>query len=156
MLTKKDLEKVINSSNIKKGEIIFCHSDLSKLKNINFKHSLLPKTIFEYLLKKIGNNGTLIVPTFTYSFCNKKIFDTKNFKTFCGSLSNYVKNQRNSKIYLDPNVSVAIIGKYANFFSANPTINSYAKNSFFDRFYKMGGKICNINLDITSTFIHFF
>ena len=156
MLKKKDLKEAISKSSLKKGDILFCHSDLSILKDIDFKHSLLPPLIYKLLIKKIGVHGTLVVPTFTYSFCNKKVYDPKNFKTFCGSFSNYVKDLKESRIYKDPNVSVAIVGKYKNELSKNPTTNAYENNSFFDRFYKLGGKICNINLDVTSTFIHYF
>tara|TARA_X000001036_G_C20676780_1_gene804483 strand:- start:5 stop:751 length:747 start_codon:yes stop_codon:yes gene_type:complete len=156
MLTKKNINEVIKNSGIKKGDNIFCHSDLSKLKKLDFEYALLLESIYNSLMKVIGKNGTLVVPTFTYSFCNKEIFDVKNFITPCGSFSNYVKNIKNSKIYADPNVSVAIVGKNKRYFSKNPTINSYDLNSFFDRFFKKGGKICNINLDITSTFIHYF
>lgn len=156
MLKKKDLKEAISKLNLKKGDIIFCHSDLSILKDIDFKHSLLPPLIYKLLIKKIGVHGTLAVPTFTYSFCNKKIYDPKNFKSFCGSFSNYVKDLKESRIYKDPNVSVAIVGKYKNELSKSPTTNAYENNSFFDRFYKLRGKICNINLDVTSTFIHYF
>lgn len=156
MLTRKDIEDVIKDSGIKKGDNIFCHTDLSKLKKLDFNYKFLPELVYKSLIKKIGKDGTLVVPTFTYSFCNKKIFDIKNFYTPCGSFSNYVKNLKNSKIYADPNVSVAIVGKNKKYFSENPTINTYDLNSFFDRFFKKGGKICNINLDVTSTFIHYF
>ena len=60
------------------------------------------------------------------------------------------------KVYADPNLSIAIIGKNKKYLSKNPTTNSYSKNSFFDRFFKIKGKICNLNQDITSTFIHYF
>ena len=34
--------------------------------------------------------------------------------------------------------------------------NSYGEDSFFDRFYKVGGKICNFNnFDAGSTFVHY-
>jgi len=156
MLTKKNIKAVIINSGIKKGDNIFCHTDLSKLKKLDFDYSLLPKLIYKTIMKVLGKNGTLVVPTFTYSFCNKEVFDVKNFNTPCGSFSNYVKNLKDSKLYADPNVSVAIIGKNKRYFSKNPTVNTYDLNSFFDRFFKKGGKICNINLDVTSTFIHYF
>ena len=77
MLKKKDLKEAISKSSLKKGDILFCHSDLSILKDIDFKHSLLPPLIYKLLIKKIGVHGTLVVPTFTYSFCKNGIFDNQ-------------------------------------------------------------------------------
>ena len=156
MLTKKNLKEAIKKSDLKRGDLVFCHSDLSVMKDINFSHSLLPSLLYKYIIKKIGKSGTLAVPTFTYSYCNNKIFNPKNFKTYCGSLSNYIKNLKESEIYPDPNFSVAIVGKYKKELSSGLVDNTYGKNSFFDRFFKKKGKVFNINLDITSTFIHYF
>ena len=156
MLTKKDLKEVIEKSNLKRGDLIFCHSDLSVMKDLDFQHKLLPSFLFKTIMKKIGSNGTLAVPTFTYSFCNKKIFNPDNFKTYCGSFSNYIKNLKDSKIYADPNFSIAIFGKHKMELSKKLTENAFGKKSFFDRFFKKKGKVFNLNLDITSTFIHYF
>jgi len=104
----------------------------------------------------LGKKGTLVVPTFTYSFCKKNNFDPKNYKSICGVFAEYTKKNKHAKIYEDPNLSVAAVGMYKNYLTKNPTIDAYGKNSFFDRFYNIGGKICNLNLDIISTFIHYF
>ena len=68
MLTRKDIEDVIKDSGIKKGDNIFCHTDLSKLKKLDFNYKFLPELVYKSLIKKIGKDGTLVVPTFTYSF----------------------------------------------------------------------------------------
>lgn len=156
MLNKKKIYQILLSSGIKKDDNILCHSDLSKFTNLNFPIKKLPKIIYESILKIIGKNGTLAVPTFTYSFCKNETFNAKKFQSTCGSFSNYVKNLKSSLIYPDPNVSFAVIGKNKKYLTEYKTINSYGRGSFFDKFYNLNGKLLNINLDITSTYIHFF
>lgn len=157
MVTKKDIYKLFIHSGLKKGDSIFCHSDLTPLiKKINFPKNELCDTILNFILKILGEKGTLAVPVFSYSLAKKKIFNPNKIKPVTGVFSKFILNHPRSKIYRDPNLAVAIIGKYNNFLSAKPTINAYGKNSFFDRFYKINGKICNINLNIVSTFIHYF
>ena len=80
----------------------------------------------------------------------------KKSRNICGLFSDYVKNYGKSKIYNDPNVSIAAVGKLRRYFTEKPKLNSYGRDSFFDRFCKSDGKICNINLDSGSTFIHYF
>lgn len=149
--------KGLESIGIKKNDIIFCHSSLF-LFNISNKMEAkkLCSLIYKCIKNKIGENGTLIVPTFTYSISSGQQYDYKNSKNICGIFSEYVRKKKSTKIYIDPNVSVAANGGLAEYFTKKPTKNSYCKNSFFDRFVKKKGKICNINLDSGSTFIHYF
>lgn len=157
MVSKKDINKIFKNSGLRKGDSVFCHSDLTFLVNkINFPQRELCETILNSFLKVLGKKGTLAVPVFSYSFTKRKIFNPNKIKSTTGAFSKFILNHPKSKIYKDPNLAVAIIGKYKNFLSAKPTINAYGKNSFFDRFYRINGKICNINLNIVSTFIHYF
>ena len=154
----KNFYNSLKKIKIKKGDILFIHSDLSLLKLYRNKKDLKDtcKIILKQLLKAVGKNGTLVFPTFTYSFPNKKKYYPKVSKSICGYLSEYVKKLNLSKSYDDPNLSVVILGKHKNYLSKNPTVNSFADNGFFDKFYKLRGNILNINLDSSSTFIHFF
>ena len=51
---------------------------------------------------------------------------------------------KSSALYKDPNVSVVVLGNKKDFLTKNCSINSYGKNSFFNRFYELNGQICNI------------
>ena len=53
---------------------------------------------------------------------------------------NILEKKKGTKIYIDPNVSVAANGGLSEYFTKKPTKNSYGKNSFFDRFVKKKGK----------------
>jgi len=154
---QKNIVQALKKIGIKKNDVIFCHSDISLLGIPDCNIS--DKKFFNFFLKSffkvLGKGGTVIIPTFTYSFTNKKIYDPLFSKTICGFLSASAQKHILGKLYLDPNLSCVIFGKMKNFFSQNPSKNSYDEKSLFARFFETNGKICNINLDAGSTFLHY-
>jgi len=153
----EDIVRCLKIVGLKNGDKIFVHSNIGffgKLKDAdnglkfyeNFK-----KAIFEI----IGYNGTLVVPTFTYSFMNNDIFDREKSSTVCGMFSEMVRNDSSSIRSNDPNFSVSAIGMDSNFFTENLSNHSFDSNSFWNRFLEKNGKICNFNFDSGSTFFHF-
>ncbi len=156
--TKAELISAIKSTGITKGDIIFSHSNIGFLgfPNGNKDPDYIFKIILDSFLDVIGREGTFIVPTFTYSFPKHKIFDATTSKSTCGYFTEMFRKLSNSYRSNDPCVSVSAIGKYAKDFTKNIPVNAYAENSFFDRFYKSEGKICNINLSSSfQTFLHY-
>jgi aminoglycoside 3-N-acetyltransferase len=111
--------------------------------------------VYEAILDVIGEEGTLVVPTFTYSFSGGKVFDPDNTPSDCGIFTEYIRKRAESFRSEDGNVSVAAIGRMAYELTAEVPENAYGEDSFFDRFYKAGGKVCNLNFDAGSTFIHY-
>ena len=155
-MQKNNIYKTLKKLNINRKDNVFIHSNLGLFlenkKDINKKCRLF----FDTILKRIGKDGTLAVPTFTYSTAQKKTFNYNNFYSTCGIFSEYVKNHKKSKIYFDPNVSVAAVGKNSKFLTERIVENSYGEGSFFAKFINLNGKILNININCASTFIHFF
>lgn len=155
---KNNFYKSLIKIGVRRGQNLFIHSDIGLLKEYKDKKDiqLTCKIITNSLLKAVGRNGSLAFPTFTYSFSNNKRYYPKTSKSICGYLSEYVKKMSLSNSYNDPNVSVAVLGKNKEFLTKKLTVNAYSEDSFFDRFHKLNGHICNINLDSGSTFLHFF
>jgi aminoglycoside 3-N-acetyltransferase len=156
--TGENFFKSLKKIGIKNKDNLFIHSDVGLLKEYKNKKELNQtcKIIIKQLQKVVGKEGTIVFPTFTYSFPNKKRYYPKISKSICGYLSEYAKKMKSSQSYNDPNVSVVVIGKKKKLLTKEPTENAYGKNSFFQRFYNLGGQICNINMDAASTFIHLF
>ena len=155
---KKKINEVIRKLGVKKNDNIFLHSDLSLLKKYKNKKDIdrTCENLLCAILETIGKKGTLAVPTFSYSFCNKKNYHPEKTVSNCGYFSEYVRNHSLSKTYPDPNVSVSVIGHKKNYLTKKVTLNSYGKGSFFENFYKLKCKIMNVNMDAGSTFVHFF
>ena len=80
------LKKIFIDLEIKKGDIVYVASDILKLiilckhKKIKFDQGI----IVNCLQNIIGNNGTLLFPTYNWDFCNGKTFNIKKTKSKCG------------------------------------------------------------------------
>jgi len=157
--SKSDIIEVLKKTKIKNGDSIFVHSNIGffgKLENANNSKEyceIFKDAIFEV----IGEKGTLIVPTFSLSYCNKQIFDKKTTKSFeCGVFSEFIRGLKNSKRSDDANFSVSAIGDKSDYFTKKVSKYSFGVNSFWDRLWKENGKICRFNMGPDyNTFIHF-
>lgn len=154
---KVDIINALEEVGISKGNSIFIHSNIGffgKLEGANSKeeyYHIFKNAIFDV----IGKEGTIIVPTFSYSYCNGKIFDKLTTPSVCGLLSEMLRLDIEAVRSEDPNFSVCAIGKKAEQYINNISNHPFGHNSFFDRFYNDNGIICNFNFDAGSTFVHY-
>lgn len=155
--SKKDIINALTNVGITNNDNIFIHSNIGffgQIESARDKEDLyraFKKAIFEV----IGENGTLIVPVFSYSFCWNKVFDKDTTPGICGIFSEMVRKDPCSIRSDDANFSIAAIGKNAEYFIENMPEHSFGKNSFWERFLLCNGKFCNFNFDSGSTFIHY-
>jgi len=155
--TKSDILKVLKKVGLKKGDNVFCHSNIGffgKLKDIRTKNQLC-KIFYKSIFDIIGNKGNLIVPTFSYSFFRKKNFKKNDTLSNMGIFSEWVRKNKNSERSNDPNFSVSCIGPDKFFFCTNYSKNTYSDESFFHKFHQSNGKILNFNFP-GSTIIHYY
>ena len=154
---KKDITSSLNKLKLEKGDSLFIHSNigffgiLEGAKDIDDICEIFFDTIFNF----IGENGTIFVPSFTYSFPKGEIFDPL-IPPKMGAFSDWIFRYIDSIRSYDSSYSVIGIGKNALRMIENTPINSFGENSFFERFYQSGGKILNLNFDAGSTLIHYF
>ena len=100
------LQKIINPNT----KYLYVHSGLNFGSPI-FLHSR--KELLQALLESIqsATKAELIFPTYTFSYCNNEVFNTKNSKSKMGSLSEYVRTLENTSVSKDPLMSNAILNK---------------------------------------------
>ena len=155
---KLDVVDCLTRLGIKKGDNLFSHSNVAffGIPDGGISHRSIYQNLIKGILDVIGTDGCLFVPAYTYSFPNKKIFNPKSPISQGGTLAQILINNKKSKRSLEPNVSVVGIGKNSEYFLNNIGTNAYGKKSFFHRFFCESGKICNLNLNSVSTFIHYF
>ena len=77
--TYQDLKEAFIAVGLKKGDLVFSHSNIGFFGVPEGKKSddNAFNTILDALFDVIGEIGTLVVPTFTYSFSQGKIFSGK-------------------------------------------------------------------------------
>lgn len=154
---QQDISDALCRVGIRSGDSIFIHSNIGffgRLKDVTSEKNFydqFKKAIFSV----IGDEGTLVVPVFSYSFCWGQPFDRLNTPSICGFLSEQVRMDPESFRSGDANFSIAAIGRYAQYFTENAPEYSFGPDSFWDRFLRKNGVICNFNFDAGSTFIHY-
>lgn len=138
--TTHDLINTLKNLNIQKGDTLYVHSQIYDFGIPLLTHEDLLKAILDCFFELIGEEGTLIMPTFTYSFCDNKIYDILNSKSKMGALNEFFRTKYNSKRTNDPLFSFAIKGAKENLF-LQETNSCFGINSVYDVLTKEGGKI---------------
>ena len=144
----KDIVKSLKKLDVKEGDNLFIHSNiglfgfLKEAKNENDYYQLFKQAIFEV----IGDNGTMVNPTFSYTFCKGEDYNPAETPSDCGVLSNLALKDQDAIRSDDANFSITAVGKNAEYFTANPTKYSFGEGSFWERFLKEKGKFLFFNL----------
>lgn len=146
----KFLEICENELEIKKGEILFVHSSVDKL-NLDFPFY----KIIDLLLEKVGDDGTLIFPTYpklsSYKFLRSgEIFNTKKTPSYMGILSEFARRHKNAKRSNHPIKSVVAIGAQADSIVSEHhlSIKPYDKHSPFYKSFQKGAKAIGIGINV--------
>lgn len=143
-----DIKKSLLELGIKKGSHIFIQSNIGGfgfLKNASCKEEYY-NTFKKCLLNLIGKDGTLIFPTFSYSFMNGVNYDPNKSPTNLGVLSNEAIKDKSGIRSLDPNFSIVSFGGKSVYFTQNPDEHSFGESSFWKRFLDNDGIFLTFNL----------
>jgi aminoglycoside 3-N-acetyltransferase len=128
------------------GDIILCHSFIGSLGRLQPNSEI----IIDTLLTAAGPTGTLVTPTFTYSYFEKQDYDVENSPSTVGLLGDLARARPDAVRSLDPNFSNAAIGREAEFLMARETSHSFGPGTFYDKLCKGEGKILLIGVDFTA------
>ena len=155
--SRKSLVVALRKIGVREGDVLFSHSNVARL-GIP-KEGRSPEVIFDTIFGAfqdvLGSSGTLVVPTFTYSFPRGEEFDPDTTPSTAGAFTEVFRQRSDVRRSHDPCVSVTAWGARAAELTENAPENTYASEGFFARLHRAGGKICNMNLDAGSTFIHY-
>jgi len=137
---------------IDKGDVILVHSSYKSLGDVDGG----PQTVIDSLKHILSEEGTLIVPTFNYDFCDGKPYDIKKTPSKMGIISELLRNDSESKRTHDPVFSFAVFGKYRDHLSNLKYNHSFGPDSVFAKLLKLNGKIVIIGLKYNQsvTFFH--
>ncbi len=153
---KADIIKALRNCGVKKGDVIFVHSDISAFGKLStFDAAFLLKTLADALKESVGSNGTIIMPTFTYSFTENKPYDKSNSKSKVGILTEYFRKQPDVSRTIHADHSVAIWGRHRNELLKIGK-DTFDKDSIFGKLHKLNGKIVFFGAPFQScTFLHY-
>jgi aminoglycoside 3-N-acetyltransferase len=95
------------------------------------------KGFYDALRKHLGEEGTIIVPTFSYSYRRNEIYDvekTPSAKSI-GIFSEYVRKKIDSVRSLDPMFSMAAIGPMASSLMERKSKASFGPDSIYEELF---------------------
>lgn len=150
-------KEALQSLGVAMGDVLFSHSNIGffGLPEEGRTAEAACRVIRDGFFDALGPTGTLVVPTFTYSFPKGESFDPDLSPSTCGIFTEFIRTLPGSQRSEDPCVSVSAIGHRAEELTSEVPENSYGPGSFFERLHLAGGKICNMNFDAGSTFLHY-
>ena len=154
---RAELARAFIDVGMRRGDVVFSHG------NVGFfgtpEGGMSRQNTFQTALgafrEALGPEGTLAVPTFTYSFCKGEPFDPDHTPSPCGMFTEMVRMMPEARRSADPIFSVAVVGPKARALTDDPPEYCFAPESFWGRLLAEDGLICNLNFDAGSTFIHY-
>jgi aminoglycoside 3-N-acetyltransferase len=159
-LLKKDLKKKLNNLlnffKINKGDNLIIHSNSAGLFQFSLKINVkLINDFHKTILKKIGKNGTLLIPTYNYDFTKTKRYSLKNYSKM-GLISNHLLKKNLKNRTMEPIFNHLVFGKLRNKFMEANIHECFGKNSSFDLMLKNNFKIlCFCCTPDKITFLHY-
>lgn len=152
MLNNRELEKSFKELGLCKGDTVLVHSSYKSLGPVEGG----PETVIRAILDVVGEEGTLIAPTFNFDFCKGEPFDIRTTPSQMGIITEMVRKNPLSTRNLHPIYSFAFIGKNAKELGNMRYKSSYGSESVFQSLKDMHGKIMIIGLPYnhSMTFFH--
>lgn len=133
----EDIYAALRNIGVQDCEALFIHSDImfgNTVAGFNRRNYLNTiHQVFEDL-----KQDCLLVPTFTYSFCNNEDYNVKSSRTSMGAFNEYLRKKEGRYRTLDPLLSISVPLKWKNFFQ-DLGEHSLGADSGLDRIHQMDG-----------------
>ena len=146
-----DIVRALQSAGVRSGDVVMVHSSLFQLGRPAdlTNRNAVPDAFVQAFNQVLGPDGTLLVPTFTYSFCGAETFNVQTSPTRMGVLAERVRQHADSIRSVQPLFSAAGFGARAREVIEDVGKSSFGKDSVFDRLHRMGsGKYLVLGEDL--------
>lgn len=153
----RDILDALRKVGLRNGDTVFIHSNIGFYGRMEGAESAdrICEGFFSALKEVLGEEGTIVVPTFSYSFCHNEEYHVNTTASGCGMFSEFVRKQDGVVRSMDPNFSIAAWGKLKEYYAEPCANESFGVGSFWERFLVKCGKILCMNMDCGSTFVHY-
>jgi len=153
----KKIGEHLSNLGIKPDDTIMIHGDAGISAQYIYENDKDPiEGFFRELIGYISN-GTIIVPSFTYSATKGEIFDVSNTPSEVGMFSEKFRLLDGVKRSHHPIFSVCAFGKHSEYFINGRLDDCFGEQTFFDRLYDRNVKIVLLGckLERGPTFLHY-
>ncbi len=132
MISGRDIAEAFERCGVGRGDVLMLHADAMVLAQ------LAPMTaerrfdvLFDALADVLGPDGTLVMPTFTYSFTKGEPFDADTTPSAVGLLTEVFRIRPGVRRSQDPIFSVAATGRLADRFAEAASDDCFGPSSAF-------------------------
>jgi aminoglycoside 3-N-acetyltransferase len=142
---------------IRSGDVVMVHSDaLVAAQFPPMSAAARYDLLIDALLTLLGRDGTLVMPTFTYSFSRGETFDVRQSPSTVGAITEHFRHRSGVRRSLNPMFSVAAYGRHADEFAMADPSDCFGEQSAFAQLHVRDGKIVCIGCAFDRiTFIHY-
>ena len=134
---KEDLQAL----GLKKDDAVLVHSSFKSLGSVEGGI----QTVIEALLSVIGDRGTLLGPTLTFSYVtpSKPVFEYANTPSCVGAISEYIRTMDGAKRSINPTHSCTAVGFKRDWYveGHEKDCTPVGENSPFYKLHQDGGKV---------------
>lgn len=156
-LQSADIVRAFRQSGVRPGDLLMLHSDSMALAQLPLMSTEdRCKIFFDALDEVLGPDGTLVLPTFTYSFTKGQDFNVRETPSTVGMLTNYFRELPGVRRSSDPNFSVAVKGRLAQELTSAESNDCFGPNSVFALLEKHDAWLAAMGCSIDRlTFVHY-
>ena len=156
--TTDDLVRAFEQTGIRRGDVVLVYASLGRLGYSERGKTMLDAcvTIEEALRRAVGDEGTILVPTYTYSIGRRELFDVEASPSTIGDFTEYMRTRPDARRSADPMLAVSGIGPSAATLFADLPKTCFGPGCLYARLDEVGAKICMIGLDLHwATYRHY-
>jgi len=151
--------QIVDELPIQKGDIVYVVSDILELAKVcrDNGEAFDSESFIHSLQSAVGEDGTLLFPTFNWDFCKGVAFDYHKTIGKTGTLGNKALKMPGFKRTRHPMYSFAVWGKTQSDLLALDNHSGFGENSPFMYMFKNKAKALVIGLtaSIGNTFLHY-
>lgn len=156
MINQESIFKSLLDVGLIHGDTVIIHADAGVSAQCRAATKTENLNQFVTALKHFFYDGTLLVPSFTYSATKGQVFDPDKTKSEVGLFSEFFRSSHGVERTSHPIFSFSVWGKQKDRFLNLDDTTCFGAGSLFDEFYKAKGVLCCIGCSLDRmTFIHY-
>lgn len=149
--TREDLLRSFRRVGVATGDTLYVASSMSGL---GMMSNPMEDTI-SALCEAVGEDGTLVMPTFNFGFCEGAPFDVGQTPSTCGQLTEAFRTHpKVLRSCSPPYHSIAAWGRRARELSSIDSVTSFGPTSVFERMYQLNARCLLLGVGFESGVVH--
>lgn len=141
-----DLQNALYELGVRKGDTICVHSQLYSLGMAGMPRNEYLNMVLKVLKDAVGEKGTIVMPAFSYSFCEKKVFDVQKSKSKVGVLTEFFRNSEGVSRTVHPIFSFSVWGMRKDEFMDIGT-DAFSMESVYGKMIQSNDKMILLGAD---------